>query len=258
LNDDSNNNVNFTRNFIRHEVMSLLKSRWPNISDTLSRTAYHCNESQEIIDEFTKNDLMQCKTANNTLSIIKLISFDEKTQRQIIRLWLLEKNIVLPSEKKMQQILTTVLKAREDKTPLLKWGNFEIRRYRDELYVMSALEEFDADKKYAWDFQAPLQIPGIGTLSVNTVKGAGLKKEIQSVMVCFRQPGCKILLSGTHHSYLKNLFQEWGIPPWERGRIPLLFVDNQCVGVLLSDKWVLAEHVRARGDEEGWFVVSQV
>ncbi|WP_340123251.1 tRNA lysidine(34) synthetase TilS [Methylobacter svalbardensis] len=64
---------------------------------------------------------------------------------------------------------------------------------------------------------------------------AGAKVEIR-----FRRGGEKVCLPGRqgHHS-LKNLFQEAGIPPWERDRIPLIYLDDRLAAV--ADKWISAE-----------------
>jgi tRNA(Ile)-lysidine synthase len=41
-----------------------------------------------------------------------------------------------------------------------------------------------------------------------------------------------------HHHALKKLFQERGIPPWERGRIPLVYIGEELAAV--ADLWVCA------------------
>lgn len=44
--DPSNRDTAYDRNFIRHQIMPLLAGRWPGVAATLGRTARHCAEAQ--------------------------------------------------------------------------------------------------------------------------------------------------------------------------------------------------------------------
>lgn len=207
IEDESNQNINFTRNFIRHEVMPLLKTRWTSITSTLARVADHCAEAQELIEsEINQYYLASQGTSFNTLSVKKILKYSEMTQRQILRYWIQKNNFPIPSTKKMYHVIHDVLHAGEDKSPCVIWGNVELRRYRDDLYIMSKLLDFDTTQIYIWE------------------------QPIGSVMVRFRCVAEKVKVYGhKHHSILNKLFQEWGVPPWLRDRIPLVFFKDQLI-----------------------------
>lgn len=251
IEDESNRQVTLTRNFIRHEVMPLLKSRWPSVTETLSRVADHCAEAQTLLDEFVSHQMTACQGPNvNTLSVEKLLQFNEANQRQILRAWLRQQHVPLPSTIKMQHIMHDVLRAREDKLPHVVWGGTEIRRYRDVLYVMPYQELIDTSLTYHWNLQTPLRLATQDVLSACEATGIGLRGDITAVDVRFRQGGEVCQLPGRkHHHELKKLFQAWGVPPWQRDRIPLLYLNDQLIAVV---GYFIADGFAASKNEKGW------
>lgn len=254
IDDESNHNISFSRNFIRHEVMPLLKSRWPSVAATLTRVADHCAQAQDIIETSAHQDLVQCYgSKENTLSVKKLLQFDENKQRQIIRYWLSQNHFPTPSTLKMHHILNDVLHAREDRLPHVVWGDTELRRYRDDLYVMPCLSIIDNSRSYVWDFKQPLPLSENQILNAELVIGDGLRSDIGSVMVRFRREGENICIAGrVHHHSLKKLFQSWGVPPWLRSQVPLLFVNDELIAVV---GFFIADKYRAKNTEQGYAVI---
>jgi tRNA(Ile)-lysidine synthase len=119
--------------------------------------------------------------------------------------------------------------------PQLTLGNMEIRRFEDELYVLTPLKAFDATAIIAWDTQTPCEIPGIGRLVAREITtGQGLWLPPDAVVtVRFRRGGESIQLAGRGGSrLLKKLWQEWRVPPWLRDRIPLLCINGELVVVV--------------------------
>ena len=164
------------------------------------------------------------------LSVKKLLQLTEARQRQTLRFWFRTGNFSIPSSIKMQHIIQDVLHAREDKLPHVIWGNNEIRRYRDDVYVMTCLQDFSSAENFSWDLKQPLVLPGLGELRAIR---SGLHSEIEMVSVRFRTGGDECQLQGrSHHHSLKKLFQTWGVPPWQRNRIPLIFVNDQLIAAV--------------------------
>jgi tRNA(Ile)-lysidine synthase len=252
IEDESNTNKIFSRNFIRHEIMPILKKRWPATSATLARVAANCADAQEILDETAALDLANTRgAALNTLSVRGMLALSEVRQRQVLRLWLNQSDYPIPSTVKIQQIQRDVLMSRTDKAPHVKWTGCEIRRYRDDIFAMSWLQEFDREKVLAWDLQNPLHVSNLGTLSTTAVKGSGLRAGISKLTVRFRQGGEVCRLRGCTHT-LKNLFQENDIPGWERDRIPLLYSGTQLIA---AAGYFVTEEFSAGENEQG-FIIS--
>jgi len=234
IEDESNLNLDFSRNFLRQKVFPLLKTKWPNVESAMARSAENCASTQNVIESYIEKDFNTCfNKENNTIAISKSIDFAKPIQVEILRYWLSKLNITLPSKVKMQNIQNSFLFTANDKEPHIVFGDYELRRYKDELYAMQVLSNHDASQTFVWDFKESLNIKNIGKLVINKAKSHGLKQDLTKVTIKFRQGGERIKLSGRNmHHDLKNLLQKWGVPPWERSRIPLIYCQEKLIGVV--------------------------
>lgn len=246
--DESNDNIHFSRNYLRHTIMPLLKKRWPSVSKTFSRVSENCALAQQQLDESMQILLEKTKGSKpHTLSVSALRGYASLTRYHVIRAWLMELGLALPSKIKLQELDRMMLEAGTDKNPHLVYGDVEVRRFQDDLYAMNELPKPTEDI-FLFDPKTPYRIPGVGILKAEEVVGEGIKAAIFSVR--FRQGGEKIRLQGrTHHHDLKKLFQVWGVPPWERNRIPLLYVEDCLVGV---PGYAVSAEFAADATEKGW------
>jgi tRNA(Ile)-lysidine synthase len=117
----------------------------------------------------------------------------------------------------------------------MQWSGGEVRRYRDHLFAMRPLPFHDPTQVFSIQPTAPLSIPHIGCLNLLPVRGQGLAAGIldnSSLRVGFWRGGERFQPVGRAHSQtLKKLFQTAGIPPLERNRLPLLYVDDTLAAV---------------------------
>ena len=225
IEDSSNQGVKFDRNFIRHQILPLIQKRWPSVLTTLTRSARHCFDAAVLLAQMGDSELLNLQgSVPCTLAIQNLRLLDPRKQSLVIRRWLEHLHLPAPSEAKLMQVINTVLLCRSDAVPKVHWQGVEMRRYRDNLYAISPLIPINPLLTIVWDLRANLELPhNLGTLFSQECQKLPLYKKDQPVMVKFRQGGehCQPMGSKTRRS-LKNLFQEWGVPPWERERIPLV------------------------------------
>jgi tRNA(Ile)-lysidine synthase len=267
IEDPSNINTEFDRNFIRHDIMPGLLHRWPSLANTLSRAASHQAEAAGLLDVLAEQDYQVCKGPHQeqyTMSVSALLILEPARQRNVLRYWVRQVcQLPLPDTRHMQRILSEVLTASEDATPLVEWRYntqvVELRRYRDELYVQPVSEYSSSEEafmsQYPWDLQQPFTLPDGSVLQLEQAQGIGLKANLvgqENIRVGFRQGGEKCRPVGRGHTHsLKKLMQEWGIPPWLRERIPLIFVDDEIAQVV---GYCLCEPFQADSDEKGVFI----
>jgi tRNA(Ile)-lysidine synthase len=251
--DQSNHDLSFTRNFLRYKIMPEFHKRWPNINKTIMRVAENCAEANELLKEMALQDIKKLKgNIANTLSITKLQKLSYVRKKNVLREWIQIQGFRLPSAIKLQHVITDVINARADAMPCVAWSDAEVKRFRDDLYVMPPLSEFDRNISLSWDGKKPLKLPGnLGVLQSKKVIGKGLKTEIlnKNIEIKFRQGGEKCKLSGragTHE--LKKLFQEWHVPPWQRDIIPLLYVNDKLAAVI---GYAICQQFIAHNDEKG-------
>ncbi len=236
IEDPSNTNTGYDRNYLRHRILPVFRERWPAANRTLARSARLCAEAAAWLDEEAIADLIGAATKRaDCLSIPALRSLDERRQRNLLRFWLRRLNLPIPDVRRLQQILHDALTAAADRNPCIHWPDAEVRRYRTGLYAMRPLTPHDVRRTFVWraaaDGWPPLELPGIGRLRMEETVGAGLRAAALAgglLLIRFRQGGERFRPVGRSHSQeLKKLLQEAGIPPWERERLPLVYLPLQ-------------------------------
>jgi tRNA(Ile)-lysidine synthase len=248
--DPSNEQRSFSRNFLRHEVIPALRQRWPSIPGTAVRTAAHIAEGAVLLDDLAALDLAGT-CMGPCLRVEALARLAPQRRRNLLRYWLRIRGVRLPSTRKLAALEHDMLAAQDDRQPMIEWDGFEVRRFRGLLYVTPALLEFSADAM-RWDWQQPLVLAGeMGTLRAERTTGRGLRLADlpQRLDVEFRRSGDSLRPAGhAHRRSLKNLFQEAGVLPWWRERLPMIRIDGVLAAV--GDLWV-ADEFAARHGEEG-------
>ncbi len=248
--DESNYDTGIERNFLRHEVIPLLRSHWPALERTLSRVATHCAEAANLLDHLAEQDYVTGPEGELNINHLKML--DAARQRNLLRYWIRQSGLPLPDTVHLQRIIDEVLPAAADAEPLINWDGAEIRRYRDRLYVMKPLLPHDSSEIHDWNMAEKLCLVDGAVLQVAPAIGRGIKQALcgaASVTVRFRQGGERCCPAGRARSHkLKKLLQEQGIPPWLRERIPLIYLDDELAAVA---GLFVCEPFQARNSEPG-------
>ena len=236
IDDSSNTNLRFSRNFVRHQVLPLLHQRWPGASKTLARVAQNTAEAHLLLEEVAHEDWLNvCEPSSNNIVVSRLLRLTPARRRNCLRYWLKQLRFPLPSQMQLQQI-EFLLASKIDANPKVRWGGVEVRRYRDFLYALALKKETELSKQpVVWDLTQTLTIPTMGSLTVERVLGQGIscaRIGDMPVNVNFRQGGERFHVQGRLGSHpLKKLFQEWGVPPWQRQKIPLVYYQHELIAV---------------------------
>ena len=249
IQDESNNDERFDRNFLRHQISPKLIERWPSINKTIARSAEHCFEAQQLLDELAVEDLDNCQESSYKLSISHLNKLSEPRLKNLLRYFLSTHHILMPSSEQLMQICLQ-LNADSDKSPVVQLAQCCIRRYKGELYLTKIFQDVSAwqqtinSEVITDNMSLNINLPDeLGTLSVSTEVSvnqstsnwqASIKKpEVnQVVRIFFSHDNPKCLPEYRQHSRsLKKVLQELSIPPWERQRLPFIFYDNELVAV---------------------------
>lgn len=246
--DPSNTDTCLNRNYLRHRVWPSIVQRWPSAAKSLSRSASYCAESDDLLSELAALDLLalDVQIGEQRLPISALLSLSPARARNLIRYVLAQLNLTMPPAVALNRILDELCPAAEDKTPVVTWANIEVRRYQDSLYFLCYQLEQDMNEQHLCSAAEDVLLSDGRQLTWFEVDKLGISEALmkQGVRLGFRQGGEVIQLAGHgHHKSLKHLCQEWAIPPWERGRIPLLFQGDTLlvvVGYGLSEQCVLS------------------
>ncbi len=234
--DPSNTELRYDRNLLRQRVMPDLQQHWPGIARVLARAAAHQADQLELADTLAALDLGDCGLKDGRcLSLASLGELSAARQRNLLRYWIAARHLPLPPRVVLERIRAEILPSRDDARPLVHWSGAEVRRFRDRLYVMAPLPDPDAAAVRRWDLAEPLALADAGgLLAAQPVAAGGLRSPAQGsrIEVRFRRGGETLQPAGrAHHHELKKLFQEWDVPAWERGRVPLLYIDGTLAAV---------------------------
>ncbi len=252
--DGSNRDAAHRRNFLRHEIAPRLQRPWPALAKVLGRVAHHQAEAAELLADIGRADLLEMVSADTrSLCCDALRRVPALRRANALRHWLHDGGFAVPGSVQLLEIDHSLLGARVDRMPLVCWPGVELRRYRSRLYVMRSRPSPPAgDARIAWhlDPDKALKLPH-GKLQAHQAVGEGLcLPPLAPVEVSFRQGGERCHPVGRSHSQrLKKLFQEAGIPPWERCRIPLIYSGEELAAV--AGLWVCTPFAVAAG-EPGW------
>jgi len=252
LEDPSNTDLRFDRNFLRHEVMPRLKSRWTDIAARLQRSAGHAGEASQLLQDLAEIDLATLGSGCERLPIDGLSALSFARQRNLIRYALRELDLSTPTTMQLDQIQSELIPAREDAQPLVTWSGASVRRYRNGLYLLP--QNLAAAIISTGVNGSEIELgAGLGTLHFEDGAESGLRPELmrQGLTIEPRKGGEEIQLQGQEHTRkLKKLLQEHGIVPWMRDRLPLLYCGDQLVAI--GDLWMAADAVASPGIGVHW------
>jgi tRNA(Ile)-lysidine synthase len=222
IEDESNGDESFDRNFLRHSVLPSLLKRWPSFGQTASRSASLCAEQQGLLDEICDERLAGLCDKPGCISVSGLNAASPAWQRALLRRWLELNKVAMPGTRQLTQI-QQMLAARPDAQPHIVLANIQLRRYQDSLYWLDAGQQPWSFKTVGFNTQEYVAIepqrqqlmvgkPQEGSLcSVSVVAAEGHFSLSQPVLSLPVKPAGE-----THHKPLKQWFKQWQVPPWER------------------------------------------
>jgi len=253
--DASNADDTYPRNFLRHRILPILEQRFPAYRKTLLRSAQHFAEAAELLDELAQQDAVGV-IANNRLNIIKLRVLGVVREKNLLRYFLAAQGAPIPDSTRLQEMLRQLCNARQDAQLCIDWRGWQMRRYHDHAYTMPAVP-LPVDFTVIWHGEAEIILPQPhGVLHFKHAIGNGIslaKLQLGIAKIRSRHGGENIRVDTARPlRKLKNLLQEHEVLPWQRDLLPLLFCDADLVCV---PGIAIANTYRAQPDETGVMVV---
>lgn len=252
IEDASNREDGIARNFLRAQVLPALARRWPQVVDQLARAARHHAEAAAVLEEVGEEDLTRTRM-DDGLSLAALGGLSRARQANVLRYWIRRRTGLMPPEQALKDLLAQLLRCPRSRRALIQWPGAAVERYRDQLRIVPAAPAPGPQWEAEWDPAVPFAIPGTDwRLSARAGVGAGLsagRLAGRRLRVRFRRGGEICRLPGrAHHHKVKKLLQDAGVPPWERARLPFLYVDDDLAAI--GDRFV-CEPYAARAGETG-------
>lgn len=229
--DPSNDDSRYSRNYLRNEVLPGLRSRWPQASASLARTAAHLDEAQQLLEELAQADLAAADAANPfawlnlpSLALPALSSLSPARQRNALRHWLASLTRLPDSDHWAGW--ESLRDAGQGARPIWRLTDGELHRDQGRIWWVSDDWLMPILSAPLWrDTEKVLDLPGNGQLYIEGEGPSG------SLQVRYRQGGEILGLPGRGHRDLKRLLNECEIPKFVRGRLPLLYRDGEFLAV---------------------------
>ncbi|WNC73714.1 tRNA lysidine(34) synthetase TilS [Thalassotalea psychrophila] len=248
IEDESNINQEFDRNFLRQSVIPLLEQRWPQIKKTASRSAKHCQQAQVLVEQMAETDIKHCQTAADSLNIDLLKELSKQRLINVLRFFIKLNNKLAPSEKQIEEVIKTCFSAKEDKNPEVRVGNYYLRRFKQELFITEVFSDISAWQKQFTIAELlkekVVSLPdNLGRLyfSSNNQHENSQKNRFflaysdgeEKLKVAFKHSNPKCFPDfRQQRRELKKVLQELNVPTWQRKRLPLIYINEQLAAVL--------------------------
>ncbi|UYZ84636.1 tRNA lysidine(34) synthetase TilS [Entomomonas sp. E2T0] len=238
IEDPSNTDTSFSRNYLRHQVIPVLQSYWPQAVNNITQTAKHLQEAQQLLNELAIQDLIVAQTTPlypwlsiPNLRLEPLANLIWARQKNALAHWL-AKYTLLPSTVHWQG-WQDLLNAKESAKPIWQLQNAELHRTNERIWLlMDNWLNKPATTKQPISSEQEISLSNNGIV---TIKGDLPNKPL---FVSYRQGGEVLQLHNRGHRDLKKLFNEQAIPSFLRQRIPLLFdKQNRLIAVANFPQW---------------------
>jgi tRNA(Ile)-lysidine synthase len=232
IEDESNADVRHARNYLRHEVLPVLRRRFPAYLTTIARSIGHVADAARLLDEVAAAD-GRGRIEGGALAVEALRRLPDARARNLLRAFLADRGVAMPSAERLEEGLRQALAAKGDAQVLIELEGASLRRHDGYLHVVRAGK---APPGYSrrWRGEQRLvlnELGGILTLTRGTGAGISLARLREgTVEIRLRRGGERLRPDCRRpRRSLKNLLQESKVPPWRRERLPLMFCGGKLV-----------------------------
>ncbi|HHJ35389.1 MAG TPA: tRNA lysidine(34) synthetase TilS [Gammaproteobacteria bacterium] len=267
IEDPSNQDTAFDRNFLRKTIFPALEQRWPEIITQLSTVARQQSANLTVQEDMAAIDLANVTVmperlsggyvfqVMSMLSLQKLRHLSSPRLLNMLRYWIMVTLEKQPTRNLLEELENALINSRQDASPDIAFSGYTFKKFQGNLYLIRQDDKHEVQDALYWRPSSSLVLPGLNIqLDVLMPVAGGLNKKLldESLHVCFRQGGEKFHPAGRQHSRsLKKLFQEAEVPPWERDVIPLVYSGDELIAV--GGLWLAKGAVVDEG-EHGWRV----
>lgn len=238
VDDESNRDVRYVRNALRHTVLPLLAERFPGFQQRFARSARHAQAAQRILDDVAAEDLATCQEGE-CIDLKRLQVLSEDRIDNLLRHWLAQRGARMPSTAWLGEMRAQLLGAKEDAQILVTHADGEIRRHRNRVFFTARKEEpFEERSRQApvafrWNGEQALHFKDFGGVLYFHEAEEGVDADwlrAQDLLLCHRNGGEKLKTAPDRPARsLKHHYQALDIPAWERPYLPLVVTGKRLI-----------------------------
>jgi len=136
VDDESNADLHFQRNFLRHRILPEIEKRFPAYRATVARAARHFAESALLLDELALSDAGGAMD-EGMLTAAALRGLSPARSRNLLRFFLARQGVTMPSAARLDEALRQALTAKQDAQLAIDLGACELRQFEGRLHVIA-------------------------------------------------------------------------------------------------------------------------
>ncbi|MEE4279899.1 MAG: tRNA lysidine(34) synthetase TilS, partial [Halieaceae bacterium] len=245
IDDPSNAEDRFDRNYLRHRVVPLLTARWPGAAAAMARAARLLHEEAQARDALSPGFCFS--VVGDPGFHLDALPEDPALAALSLRAWLRRCGLERPGARRLGEFLR---QCRSGRGAELEMDGWALRRFRAGVYACPRLPRAKVDVLPVMAGER-IEIDSVGVVSVEAPAPAALSRG--ALELRFRRGGERLQVAPQQHRDLKHVFQDWGLPPWWRDRAPLLFEAGPGGGQLVAvASRAVGERGRALGLSVDW------
>jgi tRNA(Ile)-lysidine synthase len=237
--DPMNQDLRFDRSYLRRRIWPLIETRWPGSANVLSRTARHVAEAQELLDCAAAVHLARLRDGD-ALSLPGLRALDPRERINVLRLWLRDADVELPSTARLTEALRQMLDAQPDHLPVIAWGDCAVRRYRQRVFLTPANPpRLEGLRRWSVAPGSAIDLgPGLGSLRWTAQTGGLEQERLPSAVMVRPREGGETLKPAAHArtQSVQHLCQSQGVLPWLRDALPFIHAGDSLIAI--ADLWL--------------------
>ena len=236
--DPMNRDPRFDRAYLRREVWPRIEARWPAAAASLARAAQHLGEAQASLDVATRRSVERLRDGD-ALSVSGLRALPGRERLHVVRHWLQQAAVEPPSTARLDEALRQILTAKADHEPAVQWGEHVLRRYRDRLFLTSAVLPAMGEP-LEWEISLGSRLPlgaGLGALRWEERSGGLDPARLPVKASVRRRSGGETLKTAARArtQSVQHLCQALGVLPWLRDALPMVYAGDTLIAV--GDLW---------------------
>jgi len=249
IEDPANRCLSADRNFLRHQILPRLRSRWPGLDHGVRRSARLAAEAGLFVEDRARAVLSDGRQDDRVLLARPLREAGPHLQAEALRLWCQDIVGSTPPGKQLDAFLEQIDGCPLDRLPELRWGSAVLRFWSERFWV-------DQDRsrqafELQWSTARALRLPeGLGELVLCGEEST----EPWSFRVRSGSPGERIRPAHSdHHRRVGELMRVEGVPPWERDWWPRIYEGQDLIAV--GSRWIdrdFSQRLAGRGLKLVW------
>lgn len=223
IEDESNDDLGFRRNYVRHRVLPVVTQAFPGAVGVLARTSAQMAEQAALLDRLAEVEAQTCRDSAGLLSVEHLQQLPKAAVRNILRFALNQVGVRIPAARRLEQLSSQLISATPDTEAFVRMGEAGVHLWRGHLWVDLAMNT-PGPGAYALSAGA-VDWPD-GVFKIEGALTSDLNLSVGPV-----GHGRRFQPAGRCRDRVSELLRAQGVPPWVRPRLPGLWKSDTLVWV---------------------------